>query len=214
MNRGPRFFDGLESFVRLVRTGIVAWVLFSGVCSASDSPYRDGDIIFQRSLSRQSTAISLATGSPYTHMGIIFFDDGEPMVYEAVQPVKITALDQWIRRGKGSHYVVKRLRDGEGVRMERVKKEVRRMLGRDYDWHFDWTDRRIYCSELVWKGYERGAGIRLSQLRRLEDFDLDEEEVKQTLVERYGRRVPLGMKVVAPSDIFDSDLLETVRSPR
>ena len=70
---------------------------------------RDGDLIFQTSLSGQSRAIQEATGSKYSHCGIIYRDGCDYFVYEAVQPVKSTPLAQWIARGKGGHYVVKRL---------------------------------------------------------------------------------------------------------
>jgi hypothetical protein len=53
---------------------------------------KNGDIIFQTSLSQQSKAIQLATNSKYSHCGIIYKDNGQFYVYEAVQPVKITCL--------------------------------------------------------------------------------------------------------------------------
>jgi hypothetical protein len=60
---------------------------------------RDGDLIFQTSKSSQSLAIQRATGSPYSHMGLIFNRDGKPYVFEAVATVRFTPLDQWIARG-------------------------------------------------------------------------------------------------------------------
>ena len=44
---------------------------------------KDGDVIFQTSLSSQSVAIQRATHSRYSHMGIIFFRSGQPYVFEA-----------------------------------------------------------------------------------------------------------------------------------
>ena len=55
---------------------------------------RDGDLIFQTSLSRQSEAIQKATKSRYSHCGLIFRKGGGFVVYEAVQPVKTTPLDR------------------------------------------------------------------------------------------------------------------------
>jgi hypothetical protein len=74
---------------------------------------QSGDIIFQTSGSSQSKAIQLATKSRYSHMGIIYEIEGEFYVYEAVQPVKLTKLNDWIQRGEGSHYVIKRLKDSK-----------------------------------------------------------------------------------------------------
>ena len=73
------------------------------------SKIQSGDIIFQTSTSNQSKAIQLATNSKYSHMGIIYENDGAYFVYEAVQPVKLTPLQTWIQRGKNGHYVIKRL---------------------------------------------------------------------------------------------------------
>ena len=53
---------------------------------------RDGDILFQTSRSEQSTAIQKATHSPYSHMGIVFFRNGSPHVYEAIKTVQYTPL--------------------------------------------------------------------------------------------------------------------------
>src|SRR5436309_10168280 len=73
--------------------------------------FRDGDIIFHQSSSNQSRAIQLATHSRYSHMGMVWRQDGRWFVYEAVQPVKMTPLAKWIARGAGEHFVVKRLRN-------------------------------------------------------------------------------------------------------
>ena len=41
-----------------------------------------------------------ATGSPYTHCGIVFEKDGKLMVLEAVQPVGEIPLETFIARSK------------------------------------------------------------------------------------------------------------------
>src|SRR6266550_46712 len=59
---------------------------------------REGDLIFQTSLSGQSRAIQLATNAQYSHCGIIHLRGNDYFVYEAVEPVKWTALNKWISR--------------------------------------------------------------------------------------------------------------------
>lgn len=155
---------------------------------------RDGDLIFQTSLSGQSRAIQEATGSKYSHCGIIYRDGCDYFVYEAVQPVKSTPLAQWIARGKGGHYVVKRLAGADSLLTERniaaMRREAARFAGRDYDLTFGWSDDRLYCSELIWKIYDRALGIRLGNLQRLGDFDLSAPAVREKLAERYGAAPP------------------------
>ncbi len=171
---------------------------------------RDGDIIFQRDDSRQAAAIAAATQSNYTHVGIIFLEDGQPVVYEGVQPVQKTPLKAWVERGIDGAFVVKRLRETKKLDPAKLKKEVTRQLGKDYDWIFDWSDDRIYCSELIWKAYQRSSGIEIGSLKKLGDFDLTSDVVQQALAERYDKNPPLNMQVISPADLFASPLLQTV----
>src|ERR1043165_8405721 len=62
--------------------------------------FQSGDIIFQTSMSRQSRAIQVATKSKYSHMGMIYEEDGQYFVFEATQEVKLTKLEDWIKRGE------------------------------------------------------------------------------------------------------------------
>lgn len=184
--------------------------------SQSAETLQDGDIIFQESQSAQSKAIQLATGSRYSHCGIIYLAGGDYFVYEAIQPVQTTPLDEWIARGKDGHYVVKRLKNADSVLTPKViakmKKKGRKMNGREYDLYFEWSNDRIYCSELVWKIYKQGTGIELGQLQQLKDFDLSAPAVKQKLRERYGSNIPQDEKVISPAAIFESELLYTIDS--
>jgi phage terminase large subunit-like protein len=116
---------------------------------------KNGDLIFQTSMSGQSKAIQFATKSKYSHCGIIFSEKGQFYVLEAVKPVKTTALDKWIARGKNGHYIIKRLKNAEQVltarTLEKMKSEGEKCKGKNYDLTFEWSDDKIYCSELIWK---------------------------------------------------------------
>jgi uncharacterized protein YycO len=175
-----------------------------------------GDIIFQTSLSTQSKAIQQATNSIYSHCGIIFKQDNKLYVYEAVQPVKITPLDKWIARGEGGHFVIKRLKNAQAILTPAVLNNMQKtgaaFIGKNYDAYFEWADERIYCSELIWKIYNRATGLSIGQLQQLKDFNLSTPAVKQKLAERYGNNVPLDETVISPASIFNSNLLATVMS--
>jgi Permuted papain-like amidase enzyme, YaeF/YiiX, C92 family len=174
---------------------------------------KSGDIIFQTSTSDQSKAIQLATHSKYSHCGIIFQNDGKDFVFEAVQPVKLTPLNEWIARGEGKHYVVKRLKDTSVLTpkvLDDMRTAGRNMLGKDYDLYFEWSDIRLYCSELVWKIYSQGAHLEVGHLQKLADFDLTNPVVQQKLKERYGENIPKDEMVISPQAIFESDLLNTI----
>jgi hypothetical protein len=174
---------------------------------------KNGDIIFQTSLSSQSKAIQLATNSPYSHCGIIYKDGSDFYVFEAVQPVKMTPLQKWIDRGKDGRYVIKRLREISILTPEtliKMKNVGQQFSGKDYDLTFEWSDKKMYCSELVWKIYKRGAGIEIGKPERLSDFNLENAAVKQKMKERYGDHIPKNEMIISPKAIFDSNLLETV----
>jgi len=176
----------------------------------------DGDIIFQTSLSSQSKAIQLATKSKYSHCGIIYRTNGKYYVFEAVQPVKLTPLDRWIARGENGHYVVKRLKDAGRIltkeTLAKIKREGEKFMGKDYDLAFDWSDSKIYCSELIWKIYQRAAAVEIGKLEKLGDFDLTNELVRQKIEERYDGKIPVEQTVISPAAIFASKRLITVMS--
>jgi hypothetical protein len=177
---------------------------------------KEGDLIFQTSLSSQSKAIQLATKSKYSHCGIVFKEGDSFYVFEAVQPVKRTPLAEWIARGEKGKFIVKRLKNAEQTLtpevLQKMKEIGKGFNGKKYDLDFEWTDEKIYCSELIWKIYKRSTGIDIGKLEKLGDFDLSSDQVKRKIKERYGNNIPMEELVISPASIFDSELLVTVKS--
>ncbi len=178
---------------------------------ASEKDWQNGDIVFQDSESSQSKAIKLATGSDFSHCGIVMNINDERMVLEAVQPVKVTPIDEWFARGTDGKYTMKRLKNSEiltekvGTKMWQIGESF---IGKNYDIFFDWGDDRLYCSELVWKIYKRGAGIEVDARKKRKEYNLNSQEVKDQLNLRYGADIPLDHEMISPQDIFECDLLE------
>lgn len=176
---------------------------------------RDGDIVFQRTGSAQCPAIAQATHSPYTHCGIVFLENGAPVVWEAVGPVKRTAYSDWIAHGANRHVVVKRLKRTDlltpGV-VAAMKRAGERDIGKPYDIHFAPDTELIYCSELVQRIYEAGAGITIGEVQRFGDMDFSGSEARRVLKDRFGERFPAEQLVVTPAALFRSPLLVTVDS--
>ena len=148
-------------------------------------------------------------------MGLVLYRGGQPYVVEAVGPVKYTQLTEWIERGVGGKFVVKRLRNAKETlspdAVEKLRSAARSLEGKPYDLAFAWSDDRIYCSELVWKIYDRALGIDLGELRPLRTLDLTDPVVRAKLIERYGDKLPLDEPVITPAAIFSAGALETVR---
>lgn len=181
---------------------------------AAPLPVQDGDIVFQTSRSSQSVAVQRATGSKYSHMGMVFMRNGKPYVLEAAGKVGYTPLAAWVARGVGGEVVVKRLRNAKAVLTPATTKKLQQhgqaLVGRDYDLTFEWSDDRIYCSELVWKVYQRALGVSIGERQQIRDFNLSDPAVRKKLKERYGDRIPLNEPVISPVAMFDSPLLSTV----
>lgn len=179
----------------------------------STAVLKDGDIVFHRSLSNLSTAISLVTNSEITHMGVVFFRDSLPWVIEAGGTVRYSTFEEFIARGAEQKYWVKRISGADTLltdaRVDSMRAVAERFLGRSYDGQFNWSDDQFYCSELVWKAYH-AIGIDLGNLRKLKEYNFDHPIVKEQLRRRYGDNVPLEEPVIAPSDIFALPNLITV----
>jgi len=182
----------------------------------TEAEIKDGDIIFHTSKSEQSKPIQLATKSKYSHCGIIYKKGNNLFVYEAIGPVKLTPIIEWIARGKNNSYVIKRLKNAEKIITPDVLVKMKQIgdqfKGKPYDTTFEWSDSRIYCSELVWKIYKRAADIEIGKLQKLKEFDLSDTRVKEIMKKRYPNKIPTQEIVISPAAIFDSELLVTVKS--
>lgn len=147
-------------------------------------------------------------------MGIIYKQGINIFVYEAIQPVKLTPLNEWIKRGKNGHFVIKRIKNSENILTQEAITKMQQIgekfIGKDYDLFFEWSDSKIYCSELVWKVYKEAVGLEIGKLEKLGDFNLTDEAVKQKLYERYGENIPKDELVISPANMYNSDKLITV----
>lgn len=181
--------------------------------STLTAQWKNGDIIFSKTKGTQAIAVEAATKSPWTHTAIIYLQNNKPMVFEAVQPVQIITLDAYLKRGGGdSKHEFKRLKEHPGFDKATLAKSltwVKKHVGKDYDGRFQWSDNTLYCSELVWKIYKEVADIELCPVKTVKDYNLEHPKVKALIEARFGsvNRLNKEEKVVAPSDIYDSELL-------
>jgi hypothetical protein len=194
--------------------------LFVLASSAAQLPDRlllhDGDLVFQTSHSAQSKAVALATHSRWTHMGIVWVEEGKPMVLDAVSPVRLTPLAAWQARGTGGHIAIRRLSNADQIFtpqvVARMKKLGRSWLSRPYDVRFEWSDEALYCSELVYKLLDRAAGIQVGRLRLAREFNLADPKVQALMKKRFGpgHRFNPEERVISPEDMIVHASLVTV----
>ncbi|MGZ3932854.1 MAG: YiiX/YebB-like N1pC/P60 family cysteine hydrolase [Bacteroidia bacterium] len=190
---------------------ILSAFFFCSFHAIKEPELKNGDIIFISGTSGQGQAIQLATKSKFTHVGIVFIENGKAMVYHAVEPVSKNTFSEFISMSEEGKYYIKRLKDQTPLTPEVVKKmltEARSKLGVHYDLAFSWDDKEYYCSEYVWKLYNHALGLSIGQPRPLKEFDLSHPVVKQKLSERYVKNIPVNENMISPGDMYTSTLLE------
>lgn len=185
--------------------------LLQPALSVAAPAYREGDLIFHQSKGFQSLAILEATGSPWSHVGIIFKNkSGGWVVAEASQPVRIVSLTSFMNRGRDGGYRIYRARDFKAAQVPALRAAVETEIGKPYDIYFEWSDDSIYCSELVYKAFQKATGIELGDVQKFSDLRLDGPFVRALIQQRLtktGRELNPNEPIVTPiSQMNDADL--------
>lgn len=172
---------------------------------------RDGDIVFQSSPRTPLVeAIEGATSSAFSHCGIVHRTTSGWVVIEAIGPVKETPLKQWIDRGRDDRYTVYRLKEPHRKNISSFVKAAQSYKGLPYDIHYDMDDRAIYCSELVYKAYNKATGQALGRLQSL--GELHWRPYEQVIRDIEGGGLPLDRKIITPRALAEAVQLEYVYS--
>jgi hypothetical protein len=195
----------------MIKILVFLFISLSFFACAQIPSVKNGDLVFIVNPSGQGKAIQLATKSKYTHVGIVFIENGTPLVYHAVEPVSVSTLDEFAALSSDGNVVVKSLKNQALLNKAKVNdmlKEAKGALGKHYDVFFSWSDNELYCSEFVWKLYMRNLNLAIGKLRSLKEFDLSAPQVKEIMKHRYGNNIPYNENMISPGDMFDSELLE------
>jgi hypothetical protein len=177
-----------SALTRLTLAACAAIALaFAAAVSAEAKPFaqwRNGDLIFQQSTGGQSAAVIAATGSRFTHMGIVALRKGRAVVIEAGGVVSETPLAAFVARGKGGRYAVYRIRDLTLIQWAVAEMTARMMYGRPYDIFFREGADHIYCSELPHLVF-KSARIDLGRRERFGDLAVDNAAVRAIFLRRW-----------------------------
>ena len=189
---------------------------------------KNADLVFQTDTSSQALAIMYASGSLYSHMGIIKIpESGEPLVVEAVGPVREEPLSRWIRQGIAGQLTIKRIKDLDPAIAQKVLLKAKDYYGRPYDFFFTFDDDKIYCSELVYDAF-MGTGISLGKVQKLSDLNTNNFAVQELIEKRWQsyplcqtmknknfedcKKIILEQPLITPQSIADDPRLETIYS--
>jgi len=194
--------------MKIILTTLISLLFITGCYN--DDNFKNGDIIFHTSKSSQSKMIQDVTQSKYSHVGIIYMKDGKTYVMEAVQPVKVTPLNVFIERGVNSEYTVMRYEGNLSEQdLNKMYEYGSSQLGKNYDSKFQWSDNTMYCSELVYKIYEK-VGVELCNKNTFSNYNLSSNEVQVAIKKRYNTELDMKEPIVTPVDLSNSNLLTTV----
>lgn len=173
----------------------------------ANAQVKDGDLIFHKSQTQQSTALKEATGSEWTHVGIILNNK----VVEETGGVKITAIKDFIARGKNHEYKVFRSPKFDSSMISSLNAAIK-FYDKPYDIYFEFTDDREYCSEFVYKVFLKSTGIQIGTVQKMREMNLDGPYVKALIKQRLtdtGRTLNLDEDIITPISLMsDKDLIE------
>jgi hypothetical protein len=172
---------------------------------------REGDFVFQSlKTNRVVEMIEGVTGSPFSHCGIVVKNGNGWSVVEAIGPVKETELGEWIERGRGENVAVYRLKSKHSAAIPKMIEKARTFTGRPYDIRYRMDDEKIYCSELIYKGYVAATGRPLGKLEKL--GDLNWRPYQATIREIEGGPVPMERELITPRAVTEAPEVEKVFS--
>ncbi len=181
-------------------------------CHAETTPLnylpQTGDLLFQ-SLPHNEVidAIEGASGSPFSHCGIVVDVDGDWKVLEAVGPVKETPLAEWIAQGRERKLAVHRLKPKFRMHIPKMIEGARRFLGKPYDIQYELDDAKIYCSELIYKGWLYATQKPLGKLVNLGDLRWQPHE---SIIRRIAGGLPLERPMITPRDLAAAPELDPI----
>ena len=173
---------------------------------------REGDLYFQ-SLPRNAVvnAIEGASESPYSHCGILVRKGDAWFILEAIGPVRETPLAKWINQARDRHYDVFRLEAEHERNIPAFIKAAKEYMGRPYDIRYRMDDKKIYCSELIFKGYRDATGESLGKLVKFGDL----KWVRHTpVILAIEGSIPLNRIMITPRHLSEAKQLEKVFSSK
>lgn len=131
---------------------------------------QNGDLIVRAGADAISALFKKANtrDKSYSHAGIVFIENGYPMVYNAIATaedphalVSRDSLKNFISPYQNTAYAVYRYKINvrEIAKLHEVMKSYYRE-NREFDPHFDMTtDSLLYCTEFVYKGVAEATGL-------------------------------------------------------
>lgn len=173
-----------------------------------------GDLIFLSIPTPLYRKVAAATGSPASHVGIVFRKDSQRwMVAESTIPfAKYTPLDQFLARSDQGWFAVRRLKGGlSGEQVHALREECDQRMGKLYHLGFRYDSKRQFCSKLVYDAYKAALGIEVGSLQPFGELLHQRPSVSLWFWRLWFLgRIPWSRRTVTPASQLQSPLLETI----
>lgn len=147
------------------------------------SSFIEGDVIFIQSQTQQAAALREATGSVWTHVGIIVKKNSKWHVAEAIGPLKMTPINDFINRSKNKSFKIFRYKHFKPATMLKQLYAVLPKYNKPYDIYFEFTEERIYCSELTYHVFKDVTEFEMGRIQKMKEMRLEGPYV-QALIEK------------------------------
>jgi len=172
--------------------------------------FREGDVLLQHIPSHLGSVIRDIAESRYSHCGLVVNNGGRLAVIEAIRPVKYTSLPEWVGQGQGNDFTQLRPAGLSAEQLAQVAGEARKLLGSPYDLQYDLDENKIYCSELIYKAFLRGAKLKVGALQKLEE--LNWQPYENFIRHLAGGGLPLERVLVTPESLAKDENFKQVAS--
>ncbi len=184
--------------------------------SAKNPP--SGSLIFQQRDSLEGMALALATGSPYTHVGIIRITGGGPYVMQSsamTGGVEEVPLDEFINAGVGQKfaiYVTKKDYRPAGQLNSPASLAAYDYYHLPYDFFYQQDSRAIYSAELIFKIF-KDIGHPIGRLRRIRDLNFDTEAGRSFFLNNWRERPDCQSQRLSQQACWDRIKTEFIVTP-
>lgn len=196
-----------------------AYILFLLLYScASNIELKEGDILFQDLDSGPlCEAIEQVTpgynNANLSHIGLIVSINGELKVLEAIPPkVLLTNIDEFLNRS--NKVIVGRLKPEFRKSIEYAVEFAKQQLGKEYDDAFLMNNESYYCSELIYRAFEKNNIFKLEPMTFRNPKNGETLEVWGNYYEKIGIDIPEGEPGINPGIMSLSEKIEIIHTYR
>ena len=203
----------------------ISLVLLIASCAKKEFKLKTGDLIFTVSKENSDfvNAIKNSTANkediPYSHVGIVSIENGEPFVIEATAPEGVvkTPLQDFIAKtallNNKPVMAVGRLHQDYNYSIAAAIEKASSLLGQSYDYAYDESNDSYYCSELVRYAFVDSANNSIFPAIAMSFKNKETGETEPFWITHYqklNQRIPEGMPGTNPMDMSKAKEIEIV----